>query len=365
MKLCLRCGHAPIHMDNDKSIIGSMTAGLAQEFSDPDGLISRAINQIFISPIDFNEAAQQLSENIQCSHERAEIIIHQLIQSGHLEDISIATYLSDSEQERYSRSANYFAWINRENNPSHWYRQELLRTKSILILGAGGIGSGIAYHMAASGVKEITIIDFDDVELSNLNRQYLFDEYDIGKKKVNVVADKLSRINSSVRVYPYNMRIENPYDILKLSEGKDLIFRCADSPDELPYWTSDASITSRIPWIDCSYNGPVIQCCTFVPGKTGCYRCVRQAEKERLAKEGRSAVFSDHVPSTSPGFGPIVQISSALAAYEGIRFLIGLHPNSIGNAIHQNMFDYSISYTIPVPQNCSHKGIDNSQHITL
>ncbi|MBC6493917.1 ThiF family adenylyltransferase [Microbacterium sp. 4-7] len=134
----------------------------------------------------------------------------------------------------------------------------------------------------------------------------------------------------------------------------DLFFRAADRPDQMPYWVSDEALKLGTPWIDCSYAGPMINCCIYVPGLTGCYRCLRGAARERLASEGRLGSFSESPPAFNAAFGPVVHMAASLAAYEGIRFLTGLSPQTIGSSFHQNMFDYAHSYVVEVPGDCPH-----------
>ncbi|MFT8705559.1 ThiF family adenylyltransferase [Bifidobacterium aquikefiricola] len=323
----------------------------SRRYEDPDGEIAHGLNTLLKGELSIDDVAAKLNFRGRCNKRQPYSIITQLMKTGHIEDVEVGTFLSKDDQDRYSRSMNYFSWINKRSNPSHWHRQEMLHDSSAAIIGAGGVGSGIAYHMAASGVGKITIVDFDKVELSNLNRQYLFNESDIGKLKSEVVAGKVSQINHDVDVESVNQKIEKYLDIIPLIKESSLFYHCVDSPDAMPFWANTAALKTRVPWVDCSYTGPVIQCCTFVPGMTGRYLCLRESEKRKLSSTGRGEAYSDHVPDDNPGFGPVVQISSALASYEGLRFISHLNPNSVGRAIHQNMYDYSLSYAIEVPKN--------------
>lgn len=134
----------------------------------------------------------------------------------------------------------------------------------------------------------------------------------------------------------------------------DLFFRAADKPDEMPFWVSDAALDTKTPWIDCSYAGPMINCCTYVPGETGCYRCMRSSEHTKMETEGRLGAYSDSALPFNAALGPVVHMAGALAAYEGIRFLTEREPQSIGRALHQNMYRYDHSYVVPVPEDCRH-----------
>ena len=92
------------------------------------------------------------------------------------------------QMSKYSRSKAFY-WRNQCGNA-----QDILKKKKVLILGCGGIGSHVGWNLTALGVGELTLVDHDTVEISNLNRQLLYDEQDVGKNKVDVLKEKLIRI---------------------------------------------------------------------------------------------------------------------------------------------------------------------------
>jgi len=349
----IRFGHKAVHFEDGRSIVGSYQFGLAQQISDPHNKVL-LLNDILDGFRDFDEAVAEFSRRAEVSIETSRSLIQQLTRLGHIEDASAPTSLLPDEQDRYSRSADYFAWITRENELSHWTSQERLKHACVCVLGVGGLGSVIATQLVASGVGSVTIVDSDVVEQSNLNRQTLYRTSDIGTPKVEAAAVHLLELNPLVQVTAVNQRIESKESIVRLFEQHNLLFRSADRPDDLPYWTSDAALITEKPWVDASYNGPMVSCCIFVPGQTGCYRCLRESGRKQVESEGRLAVYSDAVPLINAALGPIVGISGSLAAYEGIRFLTNKQPQSVGRYIHQNMYRYSNSYAVPVPSDCPH-----------
>lgn len=113
-----------------------------------------------------------------------------------------------------------------------------LKASHVLILGCGGIGTHMAWHLSSAGVGKLTLLDYDVVEESNLNRQILFDRNDVGKHKVDVLKEKLTNINPSVEIHTINMRISSEADLENVctTEKYDLIIKSLDSPNELPLW---------------------------------------------------------------------------------------------------------------------------------
>lgn len=106
--------------------------------------------------------------------------------------------------------------------------QMLLHTSHVLIIGAGGLGCPVLQYLVAAGVGHIGIVDDDIVSLSNLHRQVLYDEADIGQKKVFVAAEKLSRQNSSIRLDKHNERLSSS-NVRSILEPYDYIVDCSDN----------------------------------------------------------------------------------------------------------------------------------------
>ncbi len=150
--------------------------------------------------------------------------------------------------------------------------QEKLLDSRVLIIGAGGLGSPCAIYLAAAGVGKIGIVDSDKVELSNLHRQILHSEKDIGKSKVDSSKDTLSKINRDVEIIPYDMRLTSK-NIIEIISDYDFI---VDGSDNFPtkYLVNDACIFAGKPL---SYGGVLMyfgQAITILPHKSACLRCL-------------------------------------------------------------------------------------------
>ena len=106
--------------------------------------------------------------------------------------------------------------------------QKKLLNSSVLIVGAGGLGSPIAIYLAALGIGKIGIIDKDNVEISNLNRQIIFSTHDINKSKATVAINKLKKINSDIKFFSFNKKI-TPKNINQIAKKFDLIVDGSDN----------------------------------------------------------------------------------------------------------------------------------------
>ncbi len=150
--------------------------------------------------------------------------------------------------------------------------QEKLLSSKVLIVGAGGLGAPAALYLAAAGIGTIGIIDYDKVDLTNLQRQIIHNTSDLGADKVDSASDKIHAINPDVTVQTYRTRAtaENISDIVR---KYDFVI---DGTDNFPakFLVNDACYFERIPFSHAGilrFEGQLI---TVIPGETTCYRCI-------------------------------------------------------------------------------------------
>lgn len=149
--------------------------------------------------------------------------------------------------------------------------QRKLLDAKVLLIGAGGLGSPAALYLAAAGVGTLGIVDFDDVDLTNLQRQILHRTQDVGRPKVDSARDTIAAMNPDVKVIQHRIQLtsENALEVL---EPYDII---VDGSDNFPtrYLVNDACVMLGKPCVHGSIFLFEGQAATFVPGK-GCYRCL-------------------------------------------------------------------------------------------
>lgn len=150
--------------------------------------------------------------------------------------------------------------------------QERLKQARVLIAGVGGLGSAVALYLVAAGIGTIRLVDHDRVELSNLNRQVLHGEADIGQEKASSAAAKLRQLNSRVEIEAVNAEITET-SIDRLVSGCDLI---VDALDNMParYILNRAALRNRIPFFHGAVYGLEGRVTTIIPGETPCLRCI-------------------------------------------------------------------------------------------
>ena len=152
--------------------------------------------------------------------------------------------------------------------------QRKLMDASVLLVGAGGLGSPLAMYLAAAGIGKIGIVDFDDVEITNLHRQLLHGHDDIGRPKVDSAEDTIREINPDAEIVKIAKHI-NSENAMEIAEEFDILI---DGTDNFPtrYLINDLGVLMNKPVVHGSifmFDGQVT---TFLPEK-GCYRCLYPA----------------------------------------------------------------------------------------
>jgi molybdopterin/thiamine biosynthesis adenylyltransferase len=207
--------------------------------------------------------------------------------------------LTKDEQEKYARQIMLKGFGLKG--------QEKLKKARVLIAGAGGLGSSSATYLAAAGVGTLRIVDYDKVELSNLNRQVLHWHEDIGKRKVISARDRLKKLNPQVTVEAIEEKITQA-NISKLVAGCDLI---VDAMDNLPtrYLLNKTAVKNNIPFFHGAVYGFEGRAMTVIPGKTACLSCIY-----------RGAIPEE----TFPVIGVTPAVIGCIQATEVIKYLTGM-----------------------------------------
>jgi len=212
--------------------------------------------------------------------------------------------LTEAELARYERQILYRD-LGREG-------QMRLKQSHVVVAGLGGLGCSASLHLASTGVGHITLVDSDRVELSNLNRQVLHYEEDIGEKKPFSAARKLAKLNSSIEVTPVFEKIteDNAEEIIKAA---DLVIDGMDNL-ETRFVLNKACVALGTPLIHGGVHGLLGQVTTIIPGKTPCLACMLP---EVPPRRGLFPVFS-----VTPGVIAMLQVAEAIKVLAGFGSLL-------------------------------------------
>ncbi|ALP52136.1 hypothetical protein Tel_02690 [Candidatus Tenderia electrophaga] len=192
--------------------------------------------------------------------------------------------------------------------------QTRLGQARIVIIGAGGLGAPAALYLASSGIGRITIIDDDDIDLGNLQRQIAFRNSDLGQAKTDRLRAALITLNPEIRVDAVNRRADASL-LADAAANADVLLDCSDN-FETRFATNQASLSCATPLISGAAIGFQGQVCTFDPRQVAapCYRCLypEQADTPQETCRDRGV------------FAPLVGIIGSIQAAEAIKLLLNI-----------------------------------------
>jgi molybdopterin/thiamine biosynthesis adenylyltransferase len=310
--------------------LGEFFKGTGVEIEDEDGSILKLIQLMDGTrtiPELFHEL-KQLYDHIQL-HE-VEAAIDELHDLGFLLDYSAVdrSSLTDLELHRFKANLDYFSFYSTFQN-SPWAIQEKLKSAHVTIIGVGAFGSSLIFNLAGLGVSQVRVVDFDTVDLSNLNRQMLFNETDIGKLKVDVVKDFLTRFYSGMKVETVCQQIRSVDDVVSVIQGTDIVLLAADQPlFLLQRWINTACVAKRIPFITGGINVISGFLFTVVPYESGCIDCLHLLQSEQnpdYIQTINNILHADkHIPNAA--IASNLMIVCGMISSEIVRYFTGIGP---------------------------------------
>lgn len=225
--------------------------------------------------------------------------------------------LTKYQKERYSRQI-LSPFIGEDG-------QEKLSKIKVLQIGAGGLGSPFAFYLVATGIGELTIIDNDIVSISNLQRQILYNEKQIGIEKIQVAKEVLSNLNSEVKINVYKDYIDEN-SIKKYINDQDFIVDCSDN-FETKFLVNKIAVEYNLKCVIAGIKDFFGQIMTIDPKRTACYQCVFN-EPETINQESEPL----------PVIGVTPGILGTLEALEVIKTSLGL-PNLENKLLMVNLIN--------------------------
>jgi bacteriocin biosynthesis cyclodehydratase domain-containing protein len=252
-----------------------------------------------------------------------------------IEDAADDDLVPPADMARFDRQLRYFGDLAGSAGVTPSQCQGRLGESRVAILGVGGLGGRVALELACCGVGELRLVDGDEVELSNLNRQIQFTEADIGAPKAEAMAARLRAFNSEIRVDASARRLESQAELADFVAGADVVVAAADWPaHEIEAWCNAACFELRIPYITMAQLPPKVRIGPlYVPGETGCYECQQIAWRRDYPLFDRVIEQQKAQPSTAATLGPASGLIAAQVGMDVVHFLTGLtSPASLGAA---------------------------------
>jgi adenylyltransferase/sulfurtransferase len=233
--------------------------------------------------------------------------------------------LSEKELDRYSRQVML--------EEIGYQGQLKLKQSKVCVVGVGGLGNPIVTRLAAMGVGKLRIVDRDVIELSNLHRQTMFNEDDVGQVKVETAAKKLRKLNPEIVVEELPVSI-NDYTALDVVDGCDVVVDALDSVDAR-YALNKACIEKKIPFVTGAAVGVTGQSFTILPKESACYHCLFPSLDE------------DSMPTCSiEGVHPsILSIVGGIEVSEAVKIITGKEPSLKNKVLHVDLENLIFNFT--------------------
>jgi len=211
--------------------------------------------------------------------------------------------------------------------------QQKLSKACVCIVGAGGLGNPIASRLVGMGVGTVRLVDRDVIELSNLHRQTLFDEEDVGQVKVEAAARHLRRMNSDVSIEPLAVSV-NQYNAPQVIDGCDIVIDALDSVNAR-YALNLACVKKGIPFVTGAAVGVSGQVFTVLPGKSACYFCM-------FPELDEDSMPTCSIEGVHP---PILSMIGAIEVAEAVRIILGRDPNLSKRILHIDLDSLDFTFT--------------------
>jgi len=250
--------------------------------------------------------------------------------------------LSEKELDRYSRQIML--------EEIGYQGQLKLKQAKVCVVGVGGLGNPIVTRLAAMGVGKIRIVDRDVIELSNLHRQTMFNEDDVGQVKVETAAKKLRKLNPDIIIEELPVSI-NDYTAFDAVDGCDVVIDALDSVNAR-YSLNKACIEKKIPFVTGAAVGVTGQSFTILPNESACYHCLFPALDE------------DSMPTCSiEGVHPsILSIIGGIEVSEAVKIITGKEPSLRDKVLHVDLENLIFNFTkVSKVEECSVCGSGRKQ----
>jgi hypothetical protein len=264
-------------------------------------------------------------------------------------------WADDALVDRFSTQLEWLGTLSTDAH-GHWDYFERLRRAHVAVIGLGGAGSLLAHALTAVGVGQLTLVDGDTVENSNLVRQVLYNPDQAGQSKADCLAAQLQRFSPYTRFRVLRQYVSSPGEVQDCMSGADFVAVCADAPRfVLNRWIDTACKDNATPYLGAlaGFVGPM-----YRPGERGCFRCLEHQMRGELGE--RHDLLVDALAAKQswryPAFvsGPLAV--SQLMTTEIVLHLTGAAPPSSAGGILRFKHPHTVLEPFPGHPDCDCAG---------
>lgn len=305
--------YAPVITD-DKIVFGTMAE--AMEIDNDDEDICDLVKLLA-----GNHPLEEIYSLSKLSKENINEIVQQFDELGLLENRQAETLGVDTD--RYKTNLNYFTFYSSLNLSAVEF-QARLNKSTVALLGIGG-STLTALNLVGMGVGKIIIVDYDTIELSNLSRQLIFTEEDIGLLKVEAAKRKLQQINRDVEIVTHNMKVKNASELIPIIAEADIVINSIDTPPiQAARWVNYACMQSNKILIQGGLTANSMVLDVFSK-KTGCYDCflLSSMKVDNDFADQLKFVLSSSFENVNTSFAPNVSMLTGIITAEVAKIVTG------------------------------------------
>lgn len=318
--------------------------GEALEIEDPDGAV-----RVLLRLLDGTRSIEEIQAEFRRQAPGSDFDVSEAIAvlngARLLIDAGAADPLDEYGRQRWRRNLGFFETYATLDRSSH-DMQQALRDCKVALLGVGGVGSHVALDLLGLGVQDLRIVDFDKVELSNLNRQILYEEADLGQPKVERALRRLTGYSARASVTGLEKRLESAADVADVVRDRDIVICAADRPKmQVIEWVNQGCVASGVPFIAGGVETQRSVLYLVVPGETGCVECWRRtAADDTYSRAIRIQMADLHtdggIGPDRAAFGGLVTVLTGMMISELVRFITGVaEPIALGKLIEIHFDD--------------------------
>lgn len=306
--------------EDELTLIGKSN-GNVLAYEDPENLL------IYIAKfLDGNHTLEEIHKNLMEVGFKQDIddlknILSQIFIEEKLVFSPQSSYiLSDRDMLKYDRILHFFASFDNVDFLDAQQMQQKLFQANVLVLGIGGTGGHTAHSLIASGIRNMTIVDFDNIEITNVTRQMLYDETNLGSPKIEIAKKRLLKLNPEANIEVISKKIENTDDLLNIIQQRnfDFVVNTMDNPrGKIRYIVDEVMYNTNIPYIfNGSTGSSVVIGPTIQKGKTKSYsELVPYNDIDDIIANLNDEIYVTNV--IEPMNGAVGQ----LTAYEVIKYI--------------------------------------------
>ncbi|MFE2288893.1 HesA/MoeB/ThiF family protein [Streptomyces sp. NPDC059443] len=326
----------------DESGINFRMAGEILTLEDPDGIVADLVGLLDGSRETTGVFTELTGRHPEVTREEFDQALADLDDARLLHDVDASHEgLTDYDLERWSRSLGFFETYATLDRSKYAFQRGIRDTK-VAMLGVGGVGSHVLMDLVAMGFRDIRIVDFDTVELSNLNRQVLYGEQYIGRSKIERAAAWVKGYNSDVTLHTLEKKLMSADDVYEAVHDRDIVVAAIDRPKTRALtWLNEGCLRAGAALITGGVDTQRAVHFTILPGVSGCVACWKSAAHaadatsrdiylQQRTEEDAGLRFGEDMAA----FDGLVALQTAFLVGELIRLATGVStPLSVGRML--------------------------------